>query len=680
MSLISELKRRNVFRVGVAYAIVGWLLIEVASVLLPTFDAPDWVMKAFSSLVILGFPLTLVIAWAFELTPEGIKREAQVDRTESITHVTGRKLDFAIIGLLAIAVVFMFVDNYVLDAEPEQAEVAVEEIPAVEPIEREKSIAVLPFKNLSDNDENVYFSDGVMEAILNDLARIRDLKVVSRTSVEAYRDTSKSIPLIGSELDVAHVLEGSVQRSGDRVRVNAQLIATQDDRHLWSSNYDRDISDIFKIQSEIGNAISRNLELILTSEEKELMANAPTSNLQAYDLYLQSRGITSWIWWVEATAEAVRESLDLCQQAVILDTEFALAYACIGNNLHKLGIADYVAVDEWKQPALENLNKALSLDPSLWEAHATLADISFSTGDYASGYYYTNKLLQYHPNHPEFLAISSYEKLSLGQFERAVDIALRSLMLIPNGNYTEQSSRIFAYLDPMDPELFESFLLDKAMESPNEPIYDYIRAENAVSRRDYDEYLTRMTRVYERTPTPNTKIGLGLAYSFSGDFETSRRIYSEIMSSSEGSENILLKYPFMHRYANTLIATGEEARGLEIMRAYRDQLLESVSSNTPLHGNMGVYYDLSLIFAALGDNDEAMKWLRTARKKQRDGAFFDLRFIQIDTMLDPIRDEPEFIAMLQEIRDEQDEITEIFRRRLKERQDEGRLLWLTVAN
>jgi TolB-like protein len=680
MSLIVELKRRNVFRVGAAYAIVAWLLIEVASVILPTFKAPEWVMQVFTFLLILGFPVALIFAWAFELTPEGIKREAAVDPDESITRVTGRKLDFAIIALLVIAVVFLVVDNYVLEAEPETAEVAGEQVPAAVPIEREKSIAVLPFKNLSDNDENVYFSDGIMEAILNDLARIRDLKVVSRTSVEAYRDTSKSIPLIGSELDVAHVLEGSVQRSGDRVRVNAQLIATQDDRHLWSSNYDRDISDIFKIQSEIGNAISRNLELILTSEEKESMANAPTSNLQAYDLYLRSRGITSWIWWEEATAEAVREALDLCQQAVNLDTEFALAYACIGNNLHKLGIADYVAVDEWKQPALENLNKALSLDPSLWEAHATLANISFSTGDYASGSYYTDKLLQYHPNHPEFLAISSYEKLLLGQFERAVDLALRSLMLIPNGNYTEQSSRIFNNLLAMDWELFESFLLDKATQSSNEPMYDFMRADNALVRRDYDEYLARMIRVYERTPTPNTKIGLGLAYSFSGDFETSRRIYSEIISSSEGSENILLKYPFMHRYANTLIATGEEARGLEIMRAYRDQLLESVNSNTPLHGNMGVYHDLSLIYVALGDNDEAMKWLQTAREKRKDGAFFDLRFIQSDRMLDPIRDEPEFIAMLQEIRGEQDEISEIFRRRLKEQQDEGRLLWLTVDN
>jgi TolB-like protein len=652
----------------------------VASVFLPALRLPEWTLTFLVVVILAGFPLALIVAWAFELTPEGIKREAEVDRTESTTHVKGRKLDFAIIGLLVIAVVYFAVDKFVLEAESEQAAVVAEQIPAAEPSEREKSIAVLPFKNLSANDENVYFSDGVMEAILNDLSRIRDLKVVSRTSVEAYRDTSKSIPLIGSELDVAHVLEGSVQRSGDRVRVNAQLIATQDDRHLWSSNYDRDISDIFKIQSEIGNAISRNLELILTSEEKELMANAPTSNLQAYDLYLRSRGITNWNWWVEATAEAVRESLDLCQQALILDTEFALAYACIGNNLHKLGIADYVAVDEWKQPALENLNKALNLDPSLWEAHATLANISFSTGDYASGFYHTDRLLQYHPNHPEFLPISSYEKLLLGQFERAVDIALRSLMLVPNGNYTEQSSRIFYNLVTMDPELFESFLLDKAMESSNELMYDFMRADNALGRRDYDEHLARMTRVYERTPTPNNKISLGLAYSFSGDFETSRRIYSEVMSSSEGSENIFLKYPFMHRYANTLIATGEEVRGLGIMRAYRDQLLESVNSNTALHGNMGVYYDLSLIYAALGDNNEAMKWLRTARKKQRDGAFFNLIMIQGDTMLDPMRDEPEFIAMLQEIRDEQDAITEIFRRRLKEQQDEGRLLWLTVAN
>ena len=172
MSLITELKRRNVFRVGVAYGIVAWLLIEVASVILPTFKTPEWVMQAFTTLVILGFALALIVAWAFELTPEGIKRETAVDPDESITHLTGRKLDFAIIGLLVVAVVYFAVDKFVLEAEPEQAEVISEQVPAAEPVARERSIAVLPFVNLSDDARNEYFSHGISEELLNALTRV----------------------------------------------------------------------------------------------------------------------------------------------------------------------------------------------------------------------------------------------------------------------------------------------------------------------------------------------------------------------------------------------------------------------------------------------------------------------------------------------------------------------------
>jgi len=182
-SLFTELKRRNVFRVGVAYAIVAWLLIEVASVLLPTFDAPDWVMKAFSSLVILGFPLTLVIAWAFELTPEGLKRETAVDSADPPSRTKGRKLDFAIIGLLIAAVIFLVVDNYILKDEPEQAKETAEQAQAAEAIEREKSIAVLPFDNISPNPEDAYFADGIHDEILAQISKIRDIKVISRTSL-----------------------------------------------------------------------------------------------------------------------------------------------------------------------------------------------------------------------------------------------------------------------------------------------------------------------------------------------------------------------------------------------------------------------------------------------------------------------------------------------------------------
>lgn len=679
---LAELQRRNVFRAIAAFVVIGWVLLQVATSLEEALGLPAWFDAVVAALLAIGFPAVLTFSWVYELTPEGLKKTADIPAERSVTGDTGRKLNYVTIAAVFVLVIVVIGDRFVgkNDAQLSSNDSSSDPfIAATFPGYDDKSIAILPFKNLSDSDENVYFSDGVMEAILNDLARIRDLKVVSRTSVEAYRDTSKSIPMIGEELDVAHVLEGSVQRAGDRVRVTAQLIATKDDRHLWSSNYDRDISDIFKIQSEIGNAISRNLELILTSEEKELMANAPTSDLQAYDLYLRSRSSINAGWWAEATADQLRESTGLCQQAIDLDPDFALAYACIGSNMQKLGLAEYIAVDDWKEPALEILNKALSLDPGLWQAHASLADIAFSTGDFTGGFYHTDKLLQHHPNHPAFLQLASIEKMMLGEFERAVDLSLRSLILIPNGNYINRSSLIYSNLAYMDPELFKSLLLDADLESSDELAYDFMRAGDALSRRDYDAHLEQMSRVYQRTPTPNNKSNVGLAYSLKGDFEMARQIYSEIISSSEESENVLLKHPFIHRYAKTLMMTGEEERGLQILQSYRDQLLKSVRNNEILHGNLGVYYDLCLIYAALGENDESLKWLLTAKEKQRDGAFFDLTFIAGDTMLDPIRDEPGFIKMQQDIHDEQVALTEIFQRRLKVQQDEGRLLWLTAT-
>ncbi len=221
--LITELKRRNVFRVGVAYAIVAWLLIEVASVILPALHLPDWALTLLVVFVVAGFPLALIVAWAFEMTPEGLKRESAVDPAESITKQTGRKLDFIIIGVLAVGIIYFAVDKFVLEAEPDQASVV-----------REKSIAVLPLSNRSANEEDVFFVDGMHDDILTQISKISALKVISRTSVMEYRNTTKNLKTIGQELGAATVLEGGVQRAGDRVRINVQLIDAATDEHLWA--------------------------------------------------------------------------------------------------------------------------------------------------------------------------------------------------------------------------------------------------------------------------------------------------------------------------------------------------------------------------------------------------------------------------------------------------------------
>jgi len=427
MPFIAELKRRNVFRVGVAYAIVAWLLIEVASVVLPTFKAPEWVMQVCTFLVIFGFPLALIFAWAFELTPEGIKRESAVDSAESITHVTGRKLDFAIIGLLALAVAFMFVDNYVLEAEPEQAQGVAGQVPAAESIAREKSIAVLLFDNLSGDAANEAFTMGIHDDILTQLSKISALKVIARTSMERL-DPSLSIPKIGSKLGVATVLEGGVQRAGDRVRINVQLIDCQTEAHLWAETYDRELTaaNIFGIQSEIATTVADSLRATLSPEEQERLATVPTENLAAYEAYLLGMRRLD-----EETTEALAEAIDYFQRAIALDPDFALAYVGLAWTYVYQGSYSGLPLDEMFAKAQVATNKALELDDRLGQAHNALGMIKWERNEFAAAEAAFQRGLELSPNssrsHLEFgvflrdPAVARDEE-ALASFEKALEL------------------------------------------------------------------------------------------------------------------------------------------------------------------------------------------------------------------------------------------------------------------
>lgn len=282
MSLITELKRRNVFRVATAYIIVGWLVTEISTTVLPTFGAPDWVAKAVIFVVGIAFIPVLIFSWAFEMTPEGIKREKDVDRDASITSQTGKKLDYVTIAAVIAGVAFLVWGKIGTDIAGD---------PAIEVVATvgTQSVAVLPFVNMSGNPENEYFSDGLTETLLHMLAQIPDLRVAARTSSFAFKGEKQDVRTIADALDVAHILEGSVQRAGDRVRITAQLIRASDGFHVWSENYDRTLDDIFAIQDEIaekvGTALSQSL---LGARKPVLIMGVGTESLEAYDLYLQA--------------------------------------------------------------------------------------------------------------------------------------------------------------------------------------------------------------------------------------------------------------------------------------------------------------------------------------------------------------------------------------------------------
>ncbi|MCH8071229.1 MAG: hypothetical protein IIA09_04715 [Proteobacteria bacterium] len=333
-----ELKRRNVVRVAIAYVIFCWLVIQIAEALLPGFGAPDWVFKTLVLFLAIGFPLALLIAWAFELTPDGIRKTRDVSLAVSVTASTGRKLDFAIIGALVIALGYFVWDRQQLidaatpaaepvaktDAPPPDAE----SLSATQPAEvatKRRSIAVLPFVNMSSDAEQEWFVDGLTEEILNSLARTPDLLVAARTSSFNYKDSGKNIPEIAKALGVEHILEGSVRRSGDRLRVTAQLIRADDGFHLWSESYDRTMDDVIQIQEEVAIQIANALETAMDPEALARMVSAGTSSVPAYEAYLQ--GLT---FGVSSIASGdVYEYLsasEAYERAIELDPEFALAY------------------------------------------------------------------------------------------------------------------------------------------------------------------------------------------------------------------------------------------------------------------------------------------------------------------------------------------------------------------
>jgi len=277
-----ELKRRNVYKVAVAYGVVAWLLIQVATQVFPFFEVPDWAVRFVVLLLILGFPVALILSWAFEITPEGIKRGPGVSPNESITGHTGRRIIglTIVVAVIAAGLLGFQLLRRVQTATLQQSEVATASI-------SEKSIAVLPFENLSDDKANAYFADGVQDEILTRLSKIADLKVISRTSTQHYKSAPENLPEIARQLGVAHILEGSVQKSGDAVRVTVQLIKAANDSHLWADSFDRKLTDIFSVESEVAKAIADQLRVKLTGREEQEITAKPTDNPEAYDAYLR---------------------------------------------------------------------------------------------------------------------------------------------------------------------------------------------------------------------------------------------------------------------------------------------------------------------------------------------------------------------------------------------------------
>ncbi|MDA0994889.1 MAG: hypothetical protein O3A13_14815 [Proteobacteria bacterium] len=403
MSFFEELKRRNVFRVGVAYLIVAWLILQVTDNVAPILELPGVFNRGILLLLALGFPMALIFAWAFEFTPDGIKKEEDVNGATRVSRLTGRKFDFIIIGVLAAAVAFFALDEYVWTGS---------QAPTAPVAHEQQRIAVLPFANFSDDSEQEYFSDGLSEELLNLLAQIPELSVISRTSAFSFKGQGVTIPEVGRALGVSHVLEGSVRRSGDTIRITAQLIEAATDKHVWSDTWDRNFEDVFVIQDEIAKFVVDALKVRLLGVVPQVLETTP----EAYELFLQAKFLME-----QGTSSGFRQAAALNRQVLNIDPDYAPAWtqrAALFYNGTSFGAWESAEGTPRARDAALEATKFFG--NSAW-AHAILVLIAISYDfDYEFAASELETALELGPNDPIALRAAAEFALRPGNLEEAI--------------------------------------------------------------------------------------------------------------------------------------------------------------------------------------------------------------------------------------------------------------------
>ena len=405
MGLVSELRRRNVLRMVVLYAVAAWLIMQVAGVLIDLGSLPDWIGPIILPLLALGFPIALIVSWFYELTPEGISLEKDVKPNESTTHVTGRRMDFIVISLLAAAVILFAYDKWWIAPPPEF------------------SIAVLPFENMSDDPVQEYFSDGISEDILNLLVKVPEMQVTSRSSAFSFKGQNVDVPTIAAKLNVAHVLEGSIRKSGNQLRITAQLIEVGTDTHLWSETYDRDLKNVFAIQDEIASAVVDALQITMLGEKPK----SDETNPEAYALYLQGHHI-----WEQAGRSEAMDVEALLKRALEIDPDLAPAWTELGYVYRVQATSGLRPVDEGIELARHAIQRALEIDPRNGRAYAALAYIELELGwNFIAADQYMQRAMVLSPGDSRVLLVAGLLKEVFGRLDEAIDLQERAIALDP---------------------------------------------------------------------------------------------------------------------------------------------------------------------------------------------------------------------------------------------------------
>jgi TolB-like protein/Tfp pilus assembly protein PilF len=583
-NFFAELKRRNVYKVAVAYAIVAWLLIQAASILFPTFEAPAWVMKVVVTAIIFGFPVALILAWAFELTPEGIKREKDVAPNESIARTTGRKLVGITVALAVIAAglfAFQFLRSKSATTIP--GITSTPSAASAGPIS-EKSIAVLPFENLSRDPENAFFASGIQDEILTRLAKIGALKVISRTSTQQYQSKPQSLTEIAKQLGVANILEGSVQKTGDRVRITVQLISALSDSHLWADTYDRKLIDTFGVESDVAQKIASSLEAQLTGSEQRAIAARPTENTEAYQLYLKGK-----FFWNKRTGDDLKAAADLFRQAVAVDPNYANAYAGLAQADLLIPVFGAGAPRDFFPKAKAAAERAIELDETSAEGHSALAMLLCFDFKFPASEAEFRRAIQLNPNYATAHHWFGNSLLvSLGRFDEGIREGERAVELDP-------LSLI------INADLGSTFMIG----------------------RRYDEAIAQLRRTLALDGNFSyAHWNLGEALYLKGDVNAAIAEYEKARALDDDPEVLGL-------LARAYAETGKREQALEILRK-----LQETGQNQYIRS-----YVYSLIYIGLGDKATAIEYLEKAREGFETP---DTTWLKVDPLFDPLRSEPRF--------------------------------------
>jgi len=560
---LTELKRRNVYKVAIAYGVVAWLLMQVASQIFPFFEIPSWAVRLVVLLLILGFPIALVLAWAFDLTPEGLKRTEWADRrpARSSRNKAWRQTESV-------------------------------KVPA-------KSIAVMPFENRSEDKANAYFADGIQDEILTLLSKIADLKVISRTSTQQYRSRPRNLNEIAKQLGVANILEGSVQKAGDQVRVNVQLVNAQTDSHLWAETYDRKLTDIFGVESEIAKGIAESLQAKLTSREEQALAVKPTNNLEAYDAYLrglafEARGLHSF--------DTPMKAVDSYERAVQLDPNFALAWARLSRAQAFVYFMPFDTAAARRDAAKRALENAQKLQPNSPETLLALGYYQYMVlRDYAAAkttFALVSKMLPSSSEAPKALGYIARREgnwdESIGYFEQALALDPCNMELLREAAWTHTGLRQFSAALKLH---------DRTLDiTPNDPARMAEKAGTYQAEGNLQEAAKLLSEVNAQTPSFTAFIKITELRLERNLGEAIRLLQARLAQFRYASE--IEKINNQLWLALTQRLNGDTA-GANVTAAQARSMLESLCKNQP--DNALLAAGLSLANAVLGEKELALK-------------------------------------------------------------------------